>query len=109
MNNIQILNYFIGALIVLYNGAIWAFMLSLKRVHNDVWKSFGGTGVFRTDGALDSTRFVRTGFYALFQSGYRTLKDFNAAMYVFFIRTILLVILALVLIYVGLRSGGASS
>jgi hypothetical protein len=103
MTSVQILNYVIGALVAIYNGLIVLFMMFLRRRHNDVWASFAGKGIFETSGPIDSYRFVRTGFYALFEGGHRKLKDRRATAYVFAIRAMLVALIPLVLVYEHLR------
>jgi hypothetical protein len=107
MTDIQILNYVIGALVIVYNGLILFFMFYLRDHHNEVWASFSGKGAFALTGPIDSYRFVRTGLYALFQSGYRTLNDWHVTAYVFAIRALLLALIPLMLIYVHLKNGVA--
>jgi hypothetical protein len=98
MTGIHVLNYAIGALVVIYNGLILSFMFYLRDHHNEVWTSFAGKGVFETSG-IDGYRFVRTGIYALFESRHRKLKDRNATVCVIAIRTVLVALILLVLLY----------
>ena len=100
MTDHQALNFIIFVFVAAYNGTIFAFMFYLKRAHRTLWDSFGGPGIFNTDGPIDSYRFVRTGLYALFQRGHWSLRDCNATLFVFAIRGQLLLCLVLIAVFV---------
>ena len=79
-----------------YNALIFLLMRYLKRHHNELWKSFAGRGFFAAAGGTESYRFVRTGFYALFQKDHRDLKDRRAMAYVYSIRALFVALFPLV-------------
>ena len=96
--------WILGAVILAYNLAILFLALHIQKRRPNLWASFGGDWLETPNGSPQfSYRFVRTGFFALFQSKYLDLGDFTVDIYVYAIRALLIV--AIAMIVVGKASG----
>ena len=103
MSDEEILWWVIFVLVAAYNGTIFYLMLYLERAHRELWLSFGGKGYFATGGYLDSYRFLRTGFFAVFQGRHRMLNDGKVTALVFAIRVMLIAIAALIFAHMQMK------
>ena len=79
--------WIVFAMVVAYNGAILSLAFYLQSHHPEVWSSFNSD--WFPGSSQFSYRFVRTGFYAVFQSKYQRLHDERVRLHVLAIRVLL--------------------